>query len=241
MARRLWLGTLAGAVVLLAALAVAPPFDEPPPPARAAGGSAPLATATPTPVCGQGSWVGRAPYPIAIEGHAMVALDDQLFSFGGDSQGIRLRNAYRYEPATDTWTQIADLPAERTDASAVTDGRYVYIMGGYDNAARIQYPLPLRPLTDSYTSLAPALRGAAEAALVYLTIGSIASSGSTITGSPSPRSTCMMSKATHGRRWARSPTIRLQLTACRRLPGTDTSTARAVGAACWGALQHLPL
>ena len=167
MASRLWLGTLAGAVVLLAALAVAPPFDEPPPPARAAGGSAPLATATPTPVCGQGSWVGRAPYPFPVFDHALTSLNGQLYSFGGNYPHGSA--AYRYDPIVDTWTPLADLPAPRGGAGVVTDGRYAYIVGGIDNQDRIQNTLyRYDPVSDSYTSLAFSPLGSADAAVVYL-------------------------------------------------------------------------
>jgi len=42
----------------------------------------------------------------------------------------RLARAAAYNPVTDTWRRIAPLPAVRTDASAVWDGREVLIVGG---------------------------------------------------------------------------------------------------------------
>jgi len=42
----------------------------------------------------------------------------------------QLARAAAYNPATDTWRRIAPLPAVRTDANAVWDGREVLVVGG---------------------------------------------------------------------------------------------------------------
>src|SRR5204863_9115907 len=54
------------------------------------------------------------------------------------------------------WTPIAPLPTARSYAAAVSDGSFVYIIGGND-AAGMQTSTLWRydPATNSYTSLAP--------------------------------------------------------------------------------------
>jgi N-acetylneuraminic acid mutarotase len=136
--------------------------------APAAGERARLPVPTP-PGCPAGGWQSQAPYPIPIAGHAVAALGGRLYSFGGFSNGSRIRNAYRYDPATNSWTRLADLPAERASAGAVSDGRYLYILGGVNNPNQAQNTLyRYDPATDSYAALAPALNVTVGAALAYL-------------------------------------------------------------------------
>ena len=90
-----------------------------------------LATPTPTATpCG--SWIEQAPYPIAIWGHAVVSVGGNVYSFGGIVNNAAITNAYKYTPATNTWTPIASLPAARGWFSGTTDGTYVYLLGGVD-------------------------------------------------------------------------------------------------------------
>ena len=87
----------------------------------------PTPTATPC-----GSWIEQAPYPIAIWGHAVVSVGGNVYSFGGIVNNAAITNAYKYTPATNTWTPIASLPAARGWFSGTTDGTYVYLLGGVD-------------------------------------------------------------------------------------------------------------
>lgn len=60
-----------------------------------------------------------------------MAQGDAIYSFGGyDSTNGPIATAYKYTPATNTWTAIAPLPAPRTQHRAVSDGTYIYILGG---------------------------------------------------------------------------------------------------------------
>jgi hypothetical protein len=58
----------------------------------------------------------------------------------------RLARAAAYNPVTNTWRRIAPLPAVRTGANAVWDGREVLIVGG-TGAPRGGNPPSLRPAT----------------------------------------------------------------------------------------------
>ena len=61
------------------------------------------------------------------------------FGLGYSGEGIYkddafLRDFYRYEPATDTWTRLADYPSGNTVAAiSFTDGQDIYVGFGYHN------------------------------------------------------------------------------------------------------------
>ncbi len=82
--------------------------------------------------CTTGTWSEQAPYPIAITGHSLAAVSGNIYSFGGILNNIAVTNAYKYDTSTNTWSTIAPLPAGREWAGAVSDGTYVYILGGID-------------------------------------------------------------------------------------------------------------
>ena len=89
-------------------------------------------TPTATPCASVGSWTEQAPYPIAVSGHAVVSQGGNVYSFGGIVNNAAIANAYKYSPATNTWTPIASLPAPRGWFSGASDGTYIYLLGGVD-------------------------------------------------------------------------------------------------------------
>jgi N-acetylneuraminic acid mutarotase len=89
-------------------------------------------TPTATPCASIGSWTERAPYPIAISGHAVVSQGDNIYSFGGIANNAAITSAYKYTPGTNTWTPVASLPAPRGWFSGASDGTYIYLLGGVD-------------------------------------------------------------------------------------------------------------
>jgi Kelch motif len=92
----------------------------------------PTPTPTATPCASIGSWAEQAPHPIAVSGHAVVSQGGNVYSFGGIVNNMAIVNAYKYSPATNTWTPIAPLLAPRGWFSAVSDGTYIYLLGGVD-------------------------------------------------------------------------------------------------------------
>jgi N-acetylneuraminic acid mutarotase len=74
-----------------------------------------------------------APSPIPRFEAASAVVRNQLFVFGG-FETIDLRattRSDRYDPATNSWTRIADLPEPVTHAGIAVDGDYVWIVGGF--------------------------------------------------------------------------------------------------------------
>src|SRR5689334_8477719 len=81
-----------------------------------------------TPCATVGAWAAQSPYPIVTSGHAVASQGGNIFSFGGIANNVAITNAYKYTPATHTWTVIASLPAPRGWFSATSDGTYIYLL-----------------------------------------------------------------------------------------------------------------
>jgi N-acetylneuraminic acid mutarotase len=89
-------------------------------------------TPTATPCASVGAWAEQSFYPIAVSGNAVVSQGGNLYSFGGIANNVPVATAYKYAPATNTWTPIASLPEPRGWFSAASDGTYIYLLGGVD-------------------------------------------------------------------------------------------------------------
>jgi N-acetylneuraminic acid mutarotase len=85
------------------------------------------------------TWVEKAPNPLARMEALGLAVNGRLYVFGGYTTwpNATTRSDY-YTPATNTWTQIADMPEPITHAQVVTDGTKIYFVGGFFGA----YPSP---------------------------------------------------------------------------------------------------
>jgi len=79
------------------------------------------------------SWQVKAPSPIARFEAQGAAAGGKLYVFGGFVTVCctAVARADVYDPATNTWTQIADLPLKVTHSPAVADGNEIYLAGGY--------------------------------------------------------------------------------------------------------------
>jgi N-acetylneuraminic acid mutarotase len=77
-------------------------------------------------------WEEIAPSPIQRAEALTATMDNKLYVFGGfnGNNGPVVRSDV-YDPVTDEWTRIADLPRRLTHAGVAVDGRYVYFAGGY--------------------------------------------------------------------------------------------------------------
>jgi N-acetylneuraminic acid mutarotase len=89
----------------------------------------------------QATWKSLRPMP--GEGRAVFAAascNGKLYVLGGclvDDGDVRnLASAYRYDPATDQWTRLHDLPAATRAWSASSgDSRFIFLFGGYSSSA----------------------------------------------------------------------------------------------------------
>jgi N-acetylneuraminic acid mutarotase len=83
-------------------------------------------------------FVAKGPHG-GISGAGMVAVDGQVYVMGGfipagdetEDAGRRTsRWSHRYDPKTDQWTRLPDLPGRREYTRATAFGRSVYVLGG---------------------------------------------------------------------------------------------------------------
>ena len=71
--------------------------------------------------------------PIARYEAQGLAVDGKLYVFGGfyNQKTQATVQSDRYDIKTDTWTPISPLPEKVTHAGQATDGRFIYLAGGF--------------------------------------------------------------------------------------------------------------
>jgi N-acetylneuraminic acid mutarotase len=105
---------------------------------RVSGFATPTPTPTPTPSCTPGPWVFEPDYPFSASGAAVATDGTFAYVFGGYASGdVEHAEAYRYDPAANTWTALASMT---TGPDFLCHGEYggngkIYVMGGVNNRA----------------------------------------------------------------------------------------------------------
>ncbi|WP_129338357.1 kelch repeat-containing protein [Cellulomonas endophytica] len=132
--------------------------------------------APPVPTGATLTWAQRASAAIGRREASGAALGGRLYVFGGQYTGnTQTLRSDRYDPATDAWTRLRDLPELLTHAPVVADGTTLWILGGYvgldrkDSSPRVwKYDT----VTDTYSAgpSLPAPRGGGGAVLVGRTL-----------------------------------------------------------------------
>ena len=107
-------------------------------------------------------WVARAPLPNPRNHLGSTVLGGVIYAVGGqhghDSALVTQTQVDRYDPATDTWTRVADLPrAIGHIASSVfaTDGRLVVLGGETSNGSNTAEASVYDPDTNLWTAITP--------------------------------------------------------------------------------------
>ena len=78
-----------------------------------------------------GTWSTASPIPQAVQEISAAVLDGRIYIAGGiDSNGRTSISAFRYDPSTDSWEQIADLPAGRHHMPLAAVNDTIYAIGG---------------------------------------------------------------------------------------------------------------
>ncbi|MBC8163707.1 MAG: hypothetical protein H7Z42_21070 [Roseiflexaceae bacterium] len=119
------------------------------------------------------AWETMAASPLTRSEAQGLAVGGKLYVFGGFYTD-RLQATTRsdaYNPATNTWTRIADMPEALTHAAVAADGARVYVIGGYvgDNPGPSTPHVWVYNITTNTWAAGPALpreRGAGAAAIV---------------------------------------------------------------------------
>jgi hypothetical protein len=124
------------------------------------------------------TWSMAANYPFANHSLMGAALGGYVYAGGGNASPT---NAWRYDPNTNTWTPITDLPAGRSAAaSGVYNGRWL-LAGGDVNFAISTSAIAFDPATSTWTNLANMVQ-----ARDYLQGGTAGQSFYAVAGSSAP-------------------------------------------------------
>lgn len=84
------------------------------------------------------SWSSAATYPEPIAWEACGAIDAKIYCAGGNTDAASVTSAYSYDPATDAWAPVADLPADLWGSfSTAANGQLLVSGGVVDHSAAI--------------------------------------------------------------------------------------------------------
>ncbi|MBY5994266.1 kelch repeat-containing protein [Ferrimonas balearica] len=99
-------------------------------------------------------WVTLAAKPgTAVENLAVAAYNGDLYAFGGSSGPFSgaVNDSYRYDPGSNSWQSIADMPVALGGIRAEVIGNKIYIAGGMDgNGASVNSLLIYDPANNSW-------------------------------------------------------------------------------------------
>jgi N-acetylneuraminic acid mutarotase len=96
------------------------------------------------------TWTDRAPMPVPAHHIMLATLNDKIYVFGGFVRPASvlawqpINRSFEYDPAKDTWRELAPMPTPRGAGQAVEVGGKIYVIGGArSNTADPGAPIPL--------------------------------------------------------------------------------------------------
>ena len=81
---------------------------------------------------GSMKWTDCAPLLVPRYGHSACACGGKVYVMGGDHSGVLIPFAERYDPNTDAWERIPDMPIRVAASRAVSMDEKIYLLGGCD-------------------------------------------------------------------------------------------------------------
>lgn len=98
-----------------------------------------------------------SPEPVAYE--ACGAIDGELYCAGGTTSRGQLQHAYAYDPGSDTWSRIADLPIALSGAGYTAANGRLMVSGGItsNSSTTITQGFAYDPATNAWTGMPTAL------------------------------------------------------------------------------------
>ena len=108
-----------------------------------------------------GLWSQAASLPVARGRHTAMVVDGKIYVVGGDiddddeGEVVGTDRVDMYDPAADSWQQMAAMPTARmSHAAAIVDGK-IYVSGGLDASGEYSDALEAYdPVTNTWTTLA---------------------------------------------------------------------------------------
>ncbi len=77
-------------------------------------------------------WKKAAPSPFARVESPTAVVAGKLYLFGGFTEALQASNQLDvYDPATDAWTRLKDMPTRVTHLNPATDGQTIWFAGGF--------------------------------------------------------------------------------------------------------------
>ena len=98
------------------------------------------------------TWTTKSPMPTVRGWHSAIVIDEKIHIFGGALGASpatgHVKTVEVYDPVTDTWSQMGDVPRGiGAGSGGVVDGK-IYLFGGYGGPRRVD---EYNPLTDTWT------------------------------------------------------------------------------------------
>src|SRR5262247_1542426 len=83
------------------------------------------------------AWSEKKPMPLPSHHVALASMNNKIYAFGGfrlpesgPPAWEPINNAWEYDPAGDTWKELAPMPTKRGAATAAAAGGKLYVTGG---------------------------------------------------------------------------------------------------------------
>jgi N-acetylneuraminic acid mutarotase len=110
------------------------------------------------------SWELKSNLPVPIGSSSVCRLDGKLYVTGGSTNEGVLKTLYSYDPATDQWTELAEMIDERMVHISVAIDNKIYVIGGLKSfGPAINSCEVYDPAEDQWSSIAPLPRNIATA------------------------------------------------------------------------------
>jgi galactose oxidase-like protein/Kelch motif protein len=105
-------------------------------------------------------WRRGPDLPLGVD-HPMAAAVTEAAGTGagvyvlGGNAGAPTARSFRLAPGATAWTEIAAMPGPRSQAAAVAQGRFIYVVGGYDGQRLVGPTYAYESNADRWRQVAP--------------------------------------------------------------------------------------
>jgi len=101
-------------------------------------------------------WKLLSDLPTARKGFGITAFENQIYVIGGETNRSVSDYVERFDPLTNTWERLADIPIPVTDIHAIVIGGMIYIPGGRLETGETTDVLEVfNPMTEEWQLSAP--------------------------------------------------------------------------------------
>ena len=107
-----------------------------------------------------GAWTQVSSLPVPLYRHTAAAVDGKIYVIGGviyddEGEAVVMDRVVMYDPATNSWQQMAAMPTARVcHSAAVLDGK-IYVSGGFTTSRELSDAFEAYdPVTNTWATLA---------------------------------------------------------------------------------------